>query len=234
MSFKFKQFTIDDSDCAMKVGTDSVLLGSWMNVTHANVLLDIGTGCGILALMAAQQSMSMITAIDIDQAACSQAFENFKNSRWVDRINCLNQSIQTFAPNHKKRFDHIITNPPFFSNSLKSPVIDRNTARHNDELPFETLVMKVATMLVKDGKFSIILPFNDYEVFTGICATHSLWPSRQLFVFPKQGKPVNRVLMEFTNTNQSVMDARELVIRLENNEYTSEYKNLTSEFYLNF
>ncbi|MFN6040025.1 MAG: tRNA1(Val) (adenine(37)-N6)-methyltransferase, partial [Bacteroidota bacterium] len=117
--FRFKKFSIHQDFCAMKVGTDSVILGSWANTYQAKTCLDIGTGTGLLSLMMAQKGIEKITAIDIDESACLQATWNVQNSIFKNHIEIINQSFQDFCIGHLKKYDHIISNPPFFKNSLR-------------------------------------------------------------------------------------------------------------------
>src|SRR5664279_1596216 len=143
--FRFKHFSVDDSKCAMKVGTDGVLMGAWADVSAAEKILDIGTGCGLIALMAAQRSNANITAIDIDEDATLQSKENFLSSPWHERIEAIHATVQQFQPDFL--FDLIICNSPFFKNALKTPYHERNLARHNDTLPFDSLVSSVNRLL---------------------------------------------------------------------------------------
>lgn len=235
MAFNFKQFAIDDSECAMKVGTDSVLLGSWLNLSHCENILDIGTGCGILALMAAQESTASIVALELDSKAFNQADKNIRNSPWSNRIACINSSIQDYSISSvKEAFDHVITNPPYFSNSLKSPVDSRNKARHNDDLPFDVLVESVNLLLRKDGKLSVVLPLEAAPSFVNLCIINGFNINRQLDIKPKIDKPSNRILLEFIKGKCLDKQSDELSIRDEQSNYTSEYKSLTKGFYLNF
>lgn len=231
MAFRFKQFSVDDSACAMKVGTDSVLLGSWASLDDATAILDIGTGSGLLALMAAQRSSATITAIDIDAQACHQATANFLNSPWSGRIICHNTGLENFRIGNK-HFDHIITNPPFFINSLKSPEKDRNTARHTDSLPAETLMKQSASMLAPAGKLSLIFPLQDKQNIINLSIDNSLHLSRYTEIIPKQGKEPNRVLMEFSRYQVNEVMSSTIVIRDANSRYTPEYISLTEPFYL--
>ena len=155
--FAFKQFTVRHDRCAMKVGTDGVLLGAWTDLSHSRRILDIGTGTGLIALMLAQRCMdARITAIDLDSAAVEQAQENIQASPWKDRIEALQQDICTYHPNGT--FDTIVSNPPYFIDSLKCPDGQRSTARHTDTLDADRLIGKVSELLTSDGRFSIILP----------------------------------------------------------------------------
>jgi len=231
MAFKFKQFSVDDSACAMKVGTDSVLLGSWASLDGADTILDIGTGSGLLALMAAQKSNALITAIDIDEQACQQASVNFNNSPWAGRLSCHNIGLENFNTENNY-FDHIITNPPFFINSLKSPEEGRNTARHTDSLPAETLLKVSAAMLAPAGKLSLIFPIQDKMNVISHAIEGDLKLSRYTEIIPKQGKEANRVLMEFSKCQVKEVKSSAIVIRDANGKYTQEYISLTEPFYL--
>lgn len=236
MPFRFKQFSVDDSLCAMKIGTDSVLLGAWAATNNAKKILDIGTGCGLLALMCAQRSDALITAIDIDVNASKQAENNFKDSPWSDRLHCIHLSLKEFTQiqvvKETHLFDHIITNPPYFINSLKSPDTGRNTARHNDDLPFESLIEDSSQLLEPNGKLSIIIPFSENVPFETLAHEYELSVSRKLIILPKIGKEPNRILMEFTKGITIQAETAQLSIRDSHGNYTKEYLNLTEQFYL--
>ena len=232
MSFNFKQFSVDDALCAMKVGTDSVLLGAWADVEKSQQILDIGTGCGLLALMTAQRSEGEITAIDIHEASVIQAEENFKQSPWAVRLQVQCISLQSFSETVNIKFDHLITNPPYFINSLKSPDIGRNTARHTDELPLKSLVELSSLLLTDSGKLSVVFPFAESQILISLAAESSLSIKRQLIIIPKQGKEPNRILLEFTKKPVKNMETAKLTIRDLNGKYTQEYIDLTESFYL--
>jgi len=234
MPFRFKQFVVDDAACPMKVGTDSVLLGAWARLENSLSILDIGTGCGLLSLMAAQRSEAQITAIDIDPVATETARANFMISPWADRIEARCVSLQDFVKGQKETdFDHIVSNPPFFINSLKAPDPERSNTRHNDLLPFEDLAFASARLLAPGGRLSLVLPVTESAVFIDISSKFGLFLTRKLTVIPKAGKEANRLLLEFAR-QQMPMENSELTIRNESGEYTTEYKKLTRDFYLNF
>lgn len=232
MSFNFKQFSVDDALCAMKVGTDSVLLGAWADVEKSQQILDIGTGCGLLALMTAQRSEGEITAIDIHEASVIQAEENFKQSPWAVRLQVQHISLQNFSETANIKFDHLITNPPYFINSLKSPDNGRSTARHTDELPLKSLVKLSSLLLTDSGKLSVVFPFAESQILISLAAESSLSIKRQLIIIPKQGKEPNRILLEFTKKPVKNMKIAKLTIRDLNGKYTQEYIDLTESFYL--
>lgn len=228
--FTFKQFTIRHDRCAMKVGTDGVLLGAWTNVKHSHHLLDIGTGTSLIALMLAQRCpQAHITAVDIDAEAIGQALENVQLSPWSDRVEVKLQDICTYTTD--RCFDTIVSNPPYFIDSLKCLDDQRNTARHTDTLDAERLLNSVARLLSNDGRFSIILPAEQTDLLIQTACTQGLYPSRKTEVITRPGLPPKRVLMEFQKTKEA-LQTDELIIELERHVYSEEYIALTKDFYL--
>jgi tRNA1Val (adenine37-N6)-methyltransferase len=232
--FRFKQFTVNQSDCAMKVGTDGVLLGSWCKVENAVPVLDIGSGTGIIALMIAQRNgNAKIDAVEIDKAAAMQAAENVKVSPWPERIRLFCEPIRQFAGQCLQKYDLIVSNPPYFVNSLKSPHPSRTTARHADALPLEDLIAVVEKLLHKEGRFAVILPPEQAEITLAIASQNDLHLVRQTVVFTTPTSPVRRCLMEFSKTEHTPENS-ELVIEYSSNNFTEEYCALTKDFYLKF
>ena len=227
--FRFKQFEVDDNKCAMKVGTDAVILGAWANVCNAETILDIGTGCGLIALMLAQRSNAKITAIEIDESASLQCKENFMASPWLERLDSIHGSIQQFNPGDG--FDFIVCNPPFFKNALKAPDAQRNIARHNDTLSFEGLLVAVDRLLTKEGTFAFILPNDEANQVIKLAVAHQLYPNRSCTVLSRDGKLSSRLLVELSRMSSGII-SETLTIRDRSNQYTLEYKELTKDFYL--
>ena len=230
-SFQFKQFTVKQDRCAMKVGTDGVLLGAWTNVTGAKRLLDIGTGTGLLALMLAQRSPELlVTAVEIEKEAAEQAKENVTHSPWASRIDVLNQDILSY-PN-KEQFDVIVSNPPYFNNDLLPPNKQRTLARHNDHLTYADLIDKVVQLLHFDGRFSVIIPFNQKEDFITLCNRRGLYLKRMVKVQTVPNAAFKRVLLEFTLKESVEVDESTLLIEEKRHCYSTEYIELTKDFYL--
>lgn len=228
--FTFKQFTIRHDRCAMKVGTDGVLLGAWTDVNHSQRMLDIGTGTGLIALMLAQRCpQASITAIDIDTDAVGQAQENVLLSPWSDRVDVKLQDICKYLTD--KHFDTIVSNPPYFIDSLKCPNDQRNTARHTDTLDAERLLESVARLLTDDGRFSIILPAEQTDLLIQTAYAQGLYPSRKTTVITRPGLSPKRILMEFQKTKEA-FQPDELIIELERHVYSEGYIALTKDFYL--
>jgi tRNA1Val (adenine37-N6)-methyltransferase len=233
--FQFKQFTIWHDRCAMKVGTDSVLLGAWTNFSDAANILDIGTGSGILALMAAQKVPNAhIDAIEIEAGAVEQAKENFARSPWEDRMTIYHQSIQDFVNTTTKRYDIIISNPPYFSKALKSPDKQRTTARHNDNLGLRTLLEISSNLLESTGSLNLILPIAEGRQSMYEAARLGLTCCHQTEVKPNENSLPKRCLLSFSQTSTTCLKDELCVETNTRHNYSIEYKQLTKDFYLNF
>lgn len=231
--FRFKQFTIHQELCAMKVGTDGVLLGAWAETSGASAILDIGTGTGLVAIMLAQRASATIDAIDIDKDACTQTAENIIRSPWKDKITVHHNSLQQYAANAQKTYDLIVTNPPYFNNSLKTPDEQRNLARHNDSLSITDMLRGVDKLLNSHGRFVIILPYIEAQLFIVEAAMYHLYCNKKLVVKTLSTKRPVRIIMEFGKTRQKLVEDM-LSIHGSSAEYTEEYINLTKDYYLNF
>lgn len=229
-SFQFKQFTIKQDKCAMKVGTDGVLLGSWVSPVKGN-LLDIGCGTGLIALMIAQRVQdAKIDAIDINELAYFQALENVESTSWRKRVNVHHSSLQQF--NQDKKYDLIFTNPPYFVQAFKAPNEARNTARHTDELSFDVLLDSVVNLLLKSGVFSLILPVKESNYFIELAVNKGLFLNRKCEVKPNYIKPVKRIMMEFSFTETQLKEESLTIETEKRHHYTKEYISLTQDFYL--
>jgi tRNA1Val (adenine37-N6)-methyltransferase len=231
--FRFKEFTIQQQQCAMKVGTDGVLLGSWTDTATAKNILDIGTGTGLVAIMLAQKTPAAIDAIDIDKNACIQATENVNHCQWKDNISIHHISLQEFPKITNKTYDLIVTNPPYFGNSLKTPDFQRNLARHNDTLTFEDILQGICRLLTADGHFVIILPYVESQLFIVEAAMYHLYCNKKLVIKTRPNKKPSRTLMEFGRIRKRNTE-NELFIYQSDNTHSAEFKNLTKMYYLNF
>ncbi len=230
-TFRFKQFSIAQDKCAMKVGTDAVLLGSWVNAPESQSVLDIGTGTGIIAMMIAQKTDAIIDAIDIDEKALEQARYNALNSIWKHRINIFHISLQNHAKHIDKKYDLIISNPPYFDETYKPAEVSRNNARHTDNLSFGDLAEGVRKLLEPHGKFFVILPLNEGNIFIEIMKTEGLFCNELVRVKSKISKPEKRLMMQFSFTKTELKESM-LIIRNEDHSYSDEYINLTKDYYV--
>jgi len=231
--FHFKQFSVAQDRCAMKIGTDGVLLGAWATLKHKPMsVLDIGSGTGVVALQLAQRSMATtIDAVEIDTEAHVQCVENFESSPWGDRLFCYHASIQEYASEIEEDYDLIISNPPFYSEDYKSKDLARDTARFNDALPFEHLIVCAAHLLSEAGVFAVILPKKEEEAFISLAAQHRLYPQRICSVQGNLTSEEKRSLMEFS-FQKTVVISESLTIENTRHKYTKEYTELVQDFYL--
>jgi tRNA1Val (adenine37-N6)-methyltransferase len=232
--FNFKHFSVSDKSSAMKVGTDAVLLGAWVEVSGKKRILDIGTGSGIISLMLAQRSSANITGLDIHKDSVEDAILNFKNSQWATRLKAIQSSFQEYSAHCSERYDLIVSNPPFFTNSLKSPKQLKNISKHNDLLPYQDLISGIRKVIATSGKFCIIVPESDAAFINNLSTENGFYCIRQLTISPKMSKPPSRVILEFSNSKPDAVKKEIISVRNDDNSYTSEYKLLTKDFYLDF
>ena len=229
--FRFKQFAVEQDDVAMKVGTDGVLLGAWAACEGAKRILDIGTGTGVIALMLAQRNAeAQVKAVEIDETATRRARSNFDKSPWSKRLDVECCAVQAFSPNEK--FDLIISNPPYFVDSLLPPDAKRSTARHTHDLSFEELDRAVCRLLADEGRFALILPTTEFEKYLSITQLQLV---RRCDVYPKVGADVKRVMAEFALHAKNGVTHETITIEQDKRgDYTDEYRTLTKDFYLKF
>ena len=228
--FRFKQFTIRHDRCAMKVGTDGVLLGAWGSVGGKRIL-DIGTGTGLIALMAAQRNpQAKVLGIDIDEEAVRQARENIAESPFSSRVGCILQDILTFEP--EEPFDAILCNPPFFTEDTLPDDKSRALARNNKSLPFPQLIKKVASLLADEGTFSVIVPFDLQKEIVSLCLNENLHLIRRCIVRTKANKPPRRTLLAFVKGQGARGMEQEICLLAEDGTRSEAYKALTEDFYL--
>ncbi|MFC4095227.1 tRNA1(Val) (adenine(37)-N6)-methyltransferase [Euzebyella saccharophila] len=236
-TFRFKQFSVEQDRCAMKIGTDGVLLGAWTPLKHQpETILDIGAGTGIISLMLAQRTADMsifadIEAIELDEDAYEQCVENFENSPWGDRIFCYHAGFDEFVDEIEEPYDLIVSNPPFYSENVTSGDASRDIARQNNSLPFEELLVGVAKLLSTKGRFCCIIPHKEEITFLEMAKDLNLFPKKMTQVKGREGSEFKRTLLELTNA-ESVPKISELTIEIERHHYTKEYIDLTKDFYL--
>jgi tRNA1Val (adenine37-N6)-methyltransferase len=232
-SFQFKQFSIQQDQCAMKVGTDGVLLGAWASLDHQpDSILDIGAGTGLIALQLAQRSSAeTIDAIELDDAAYEQCVANFEASPWADRLFCYHAGFDEFVDEMEDKYDLIVSNPPFYAEDVASGNTARDLARQSNSLPFGELIQGVAQFLTDKGIFSVIVPFKEEQGFVQLAQNVGLYPNRMTRVKGNPETDFKRSLMEFSfQQNEPQMDT--LIIEKERHQYTEAYIKLTQAFYL--
>ncbi|WP_418508566.1 tRNA1(Val) (adenine(37)-N6)-methyltransferase [Corallibacter sp.] len=231
--FLFKQFTVHQDRCAMKIGTDGVLLGAWSSLEHQPFsILDIGAGTGILSLMLAQRSQAeIIDAIEIDDEAYEQCVDNFEQSPWGDRLFCYHASLDEFTEEIEDTYDLIISNPPFYSENYKTDNQQRDLARFQDAMPFDHLLNSASKLLSENGVFSVVIPHQEEKHFIELASKVALHPNNILHVKGTPDSEIKRSLIDFS-FKKSTINISELIIETSRHNYTEAYKNLTKDFYL--
>lgn len=264
--FRCKQFYVAHDACAMKVGTDALLLGAWAEVPAAmlpdtpqekpqtSTILDIGCGTGILSLMLAQRTTSavMLDAVELDNAAATQAKDNVRQSPWADRVRVIERDILTYPDScdhpHRRRYQLIISNPPFFADALVSKDQQRAKARHTDSLSFADLLATATMLLAEDGVFSLILPCDPAEQLLQLALASGWYLQRHTLVSTLPGKAPIRTLFSLRRSQQLIaptpiptspdeaqnMDEDTLVIHQADGSYSEQYRWLLRDFYLKF
>ncbi|MFI3318330.1 MAG: methyltransferase [Rikenellaceae bacterium] len=231
--FRFKQFTVHQNRTTMKVGTDGVLLGAWVEVKgNESHILDIGAGTGVIALMMAQRSKAKVDGVEIEHSSAEQAAENVKLSPWAERVTIYHTPIQEFSPQQK--YDLILSNPPYFVDSLLSPSSARSTARHTTDLSFNELAESVVRLLSIDGRFALILPTTEGQLFDVAANRVGLKLLRRVMVSTSRGSAPKRVMSEYSPAFAGECVIEQLTIGSHDQQYTDEYRELTREFYLKF
>lgn len=234
--FQFKQFTVQQEHCAMKVCTDACLFGAWVaekvksENSKVKSVLDIGTGTGLLSLMLAQKTQASIDAVEIDKAAATQAQQNFDASPWKERILVHNNSIQELHQIANQPYDLIISNPPFFENNLKSDDSKRNLALHSSELSLEELLNAITIHLNRDGLFAVLLPFHRTSYFEKMAGAKYCLHEK---VLVKQTAKHNyfRSMLLFGTTQVEAIE-KEIIIREEGQQYGNAFIKLLKDYYL--
>lgn len=234
--FQFKQFRIEQNQCAMKVCTDACVFGAWADYAGAARILDIGTGTGLLALMAAQRNLlARIDAVEIDAEAADQARENVRNSPFTHRIQVYHAAVQDFAPAY--RYDSIIVNPPFFQRDLRSPDASVNRAHHAVTLDFSALLTALARLLDEDGRWHVLLPPAESDVLAELAAANGWTLDRELILSHADHHVPFRVMRTFSRkkTDEKTLLSETLSIyESASKTYTLAFRQLLQEFYLNF
>lgn len=245
--FQFKQFTVHQDACAMKVCTDACLFGAWVREEVKSQkskgknqkeekekewkILDIGAGTGLLSLMIAQDSTCNIEAVEIDEAAAAQAESNFEASPWGSRLSVIQKALQEFEP-ASGLYDFIISNPPFFENDLKSHNRQRNVALHSEALPLEELFSNISRLLKPDGSFALLLPFHRKQKALELAVQQGFHAQAIASVKQTPAHPGFRVMLLFAHHQSPAVTEQSITIRDEQNQYTAEFTALLKDYYL--
>ncbi len=231
--FSFKQFTVTQEKSAFKVGTDAVLLGAAAGVEGVKRILDIGTGTGVIAIMLAQRCNAEIVAIEPDYESFTEATVNAGKCKWKERIEVVNSDLQSYFP-EDKLFDLIVSNPPYFNDSLKSPDPRKSAARHNDLLTTEVILMGAARLLSEEGRLQLILPYVEGSIFIAEAAGSGFYCNNIVKIRPLPTSDIRRLILTFSRKQLKPFERFLTIEHGPRHEFTEEYKNLTRDFYLKF
>jgi tRNA1Val (adenine37-N6)-methyltransferase len=231
--FQFKQFSADQSGCAMKINTDGVLLGALADADHPQTILDIGTGTGVIALMLAQRfANAKIDAVEIDQSAADTAGQNFQNSPFTDRLGMYPMGFaEFFDQDQDKKYDLIVSNPPFYINSLKSPEAKRELAKHTDKLFFEDLLSSVSNHINESGILCMILPVDTAEMVNALAAKHKLNLQKKVFIYSFSESKPHRVMVAYGFEKTAAVEGKFVIYKSVGN-YSEEYINLLRPYFI--
>lgn len=230
--FHFQQFSLHHHRSTMKVGTDAVLLGIWTELKGVTDVLDIGTGCGIIPLLLAARSAKIkVDAVELDLGSFEESSENFMQSPFAGRLQVFHADINDFVPEVGRKYDLIISNPPFFINDHRPVLTGRKLARHTDTLRYDQLVETALRLLNPDGRFSVVLPYRESKVFLKLAEQSGLHLQRRMLIFPKPCKEPNRINLLLGNS-ATVPMTEKFIIRNEDGFFTQQYLTKVKDFYL--
>lgn len=230
--FRFKEFQVQQEKSAMKINTDGVLLGAWVNCDGVESILDIGTGSGVIAMMLAQRSAAKkIVGVEIDKESVLEAAQNMKECQWSTRLQAVHDSIQDYAKTNRSEFDLLVSNPPFFSGGTLSSTQQRSLVKHTVKLSHNDLLRSAFSLLKPDGEFCVVLPYIEGLRLVELAEQSRLYLNRICEVHSFKDSPVERLLLAFKKSKESLLK-ESLVIRANKDEFTEAYCALTRDFYL--
>ena len=230
--FHLKQFSLFHHRSSMKVGTDSLLLGIWTPINESERILDVGTGCGILALLMAARSNALIHAVELDEVSWAEAQDNFTNANFSKRLTAIHNDFNHYADTTSQKYDLIVSNPPYFINDMRSTEMTRSNARHGDSLNYVQLCTGVTNLLKKNGRFCLVLPYDESKSFIAIAKNNGLNLNRKLIIFPKRGLQPNRINLELSFKSSSEVISDIFVIREETNQFSKQYIRFFRDYLL--
>ena len=231
--FSFKQFTVNQDKSVFKVGTDGVLLGAFADISSVKKILEIGTGTGLIAIMLAQKCEAEIIAVEPDLESYIQACDNVRLCNWSSRIKVEHTNLQDYYPGNEK-FNLIITNPPYFNDSLRNPDPRKSATRHNDSLTSEELLVGVSRLLDDGGHLQLIMPYVEVTVFIAEAQKYGLYCNNMLKIKPLPKAEIRRLILLFSREQLKVTEKFLTIEHGKRHEFTKDYVNLTKDFYLKF
>lgn len=231
--FFFKQFGLFHHRSTMKIGTDAILLGRWTEVSENDVVLDIGTGCGLIPLMLAQKGIKSADAVEIDKDSYEEAAQNFRNSAWNSQLGAIHDDIRHYSSVCEKKYDLVVSNPPFYFGDNIPEKAKKGLARHTNTLSYNDLLASVKKVIKPDGRFSLVLPSIESKTFLKDAENQGFYLKKELLIVPIEGKEPNRINMHFVVNQVDKTEIETFVLRNQDHTFTNEYKDFLKDYYLN-
>lgn len=232
--FFFKKFGMFHHRSTMRVGTDAVLFAQWVDVASSDNALDIGTGSGIIPLILAQKGVGSVDAVELDSDSYEEANLNFSISVYSDRLSVVQIDVRDYAANNEKKYDLIVSNPPFYASDVKPIKEKKVMARHVSTLSFKDLLVAAKKMMKEDARFALVLPFYESRLFIKEAESLGFYLQKEFLISPIEGKEPNRVNMQFVLNEVESVETVLFTIRNKDYSYTDEYKEFLKDFYLDF
>lgn len=230
--FFFKKFALFHHRSTMKIGTDAIILGRWVEVSENDEVLDIGTGCGLLPLMLAQKGIKSVDAVEIDRESFEEAAQNFANSAWNSRLFAINEDVKDYAARCPKKYDLIVSNPPFYFGDNIPEKDKKGLARHTNTLSYKDLLRSVQKMLKPDGRFALVLPAIESRTFLKEAENQGFFIKKEMKIVPIEGKEPNRINMQLIVNQVDITESETFVLRHQDHSFTKEYKDFLKDYYL--
>jgi len=230
--FFFKKFALFHHRSTMKIGTDAILLSRWVEVNADDEVLDIGTGCGLIPLMLSQKGIKNADAVEIDGDSCDEAAQNFRNSAWNSRLFAIHADIKSYSETCGKKYDLIVSNPPFFFGDNVPQKAKKGLARHTNTLSYNDLLSSVKRMLKPNGRFALVLPALEARTFLKEAENQGFYLKKEMKIVPIEGKEPNRINMQLVVNQVDRAESETFVLRYADHSFTKEYKDFLKDFYL--
>ena len=232
--FFFKKFGMFHHRSTMRIGTDAVLFAQWVGVSSSDNVLDIGTGSGIIPMILSQKGAGSVDAVELDADSYEEAKLNFSISAWNEKLNVFNTDVRVFADETDKKYDLIVSNPPFYASDVKPIKEKKVMARHVSRLSFKDLLLSAKKMMKEDSRFALVLPFYESRLFIKEAEQLGFYFQKEMHIIPIEGKDANRVNMQFVLNKIDSVETECLTIRNKDYSYTEEYREFLKDYYLDF
>lgn len=231
--FFFKKFGLFHHRSTMKIGTDAILLARWIEVSENDNVLDIGTGCGLIPLMLAQKGIKSADAVEIDKDSYEEAAQNFSNSAWKSQLIAINEDVKEYAAHCEKKYDLVVSNPPFFFGDNIPEKAKKGLARHTNTLSYSDLLSAAKKIMKPSGRFALVLPARESKTFLKEAENQGFYLEKELLIVPIEGKEPNRINMQLVVNQVNNVDSETFVLRYPDHSFTKEYKDFLKDYYLN-